>query len=218
MNRIKKKWHILGVLVIAWLIFTTIYASFFVTVPQLPSPPAGTAPQNTNPPMEIAKFVFLSISAFGVLFSALLTSFNTLEATLAAEKTAQEDRASSEAHLEFERVENAFRYFERWDTPSIKDARNFTRELLDGAGKLSPIAMLDQIATKPNLKSSVITMFNFFEEIAMSINIGRVSEAQMRSAFAEPYCGMVVVFNPWIDAHLQPTQQGHIRELFRKWS
>lgn len=66
------KWPILFLLFIGWLVFIVIYPSY-----------GGVKPAaDSQYSYEIIKFVSLSTSAFGVLFSALLTSFNSLEASL----------------------------------------------------------------------------------------------------------------------------------------
>ncbi len=213
-----RKWPLLIGIAAAWIVATLIYAFVFFE-----------PPQNMNKVYGIPKFMFESIAALGVMFTALLTSFNTLEATQKGEDTAARERKLAddrftheqnlaEAQRNFDRVENAFLYFERWDSPSLKDARNFTRELGKIDVNLTPAQKLDLITKDQNLERSVITMFNFFEEIYMSIEANRVSGQYMKEAFADAYRPMHARFLDWINAHLKPTQKEHLDKLNTSWS
>jgi hypothetical protein len=208
---IENKNTILSILFIVWLTFTVVYAWNFVVVPN-----------GSTRTFETTKFIFLSISAFGVLFSALLSSFNSLETSL-----------NNQDKINFDRIENTFKYMERWDTPSLKQARDLTRIIkmirhqiapeelvnrIEGTGKET-----DQEKTKvEDLKRSVITMFNFFEEIELSIRATRVNERMLEQAFKEIYIDVYDRFYPWIDSprniHIGPTMKNDLARLRDRWT
>jgi hypothetical protein len=200
---ITKKWTVLTSLFGLWIIFTVVYAAKFVVVP-----PGSSAT------FEAVKFIFLSISAFGVLFSTLLASFNSLEAS-----------QNIQDRIKFDRIENAFEYMRRWDSPSLKEARDWTRKIAREPSRLSPDELCRRIegdggeeASGQDLKRSVITMFNFFEEIELSIQAQRVDADILKKAFDIPYAAIYDRFRPWIDRYSNPSQQGNLKQLGRRWT
>jgi len=199
-----RKWPILGALALLWLVFTATWASVFVAVPT-----------GSSRSFETAKFAFLSISAFGVLFSTLLTSFNSVEAT-----------SNVNDKMAFDRTENAFDYIARWEAPALKDARDWTRRMASERNTLSPDDLCRRITGKPpgtpspdqqSLQRSVITMFNFFEELELSINYARVEEPVLRRAFAETYHSIYSRFLPWIEQEISREQQALLKSLDKRW-
>ena len=143
---LEKKWGILIALTILWIIFTIVYAACFIAVPQ-----------NSTKTFEVVKFTFLSISAFGILFSVLLSSFNSLEAS-----------QNVQDRIEFDRIENSFDFMHRWDSPSLKEARDYTRRIKKEKDKLSseelckriegPYSDESETEKQESLKRSIITM------------------------------------------------------------
>ena len=189
MNWLKSnKWNIMGLLFAVWLIFTIVYAINFVVVPQ-----------DSTKTYEVVKFIFLSISVFGVLFSTLLSSFNSLEAT-----------SNIQDKLRYDRTENSFSFIARWDSPSLKAARDITREVGRKQNKLSPDQIMNKIKTVSDLERSVITMFNYFEEMYMSIEAGRVNEVILVEAFADIYVGIYGRFNNWVESQSSQIQKKHL--------
>lgn len=179
MDTLKHKNRILSVLTFGFLVFIVIYSNFFVVVP------AGSTQV-----YETAKFVFLSISAFGVLFSVLLSSFNSLEASI-----------YNQDKVKFDRTENSFKYMERWDAPSLKEARDLLRELVTEKNKLSANEVVVRIEGNDNEKRSVITMFNFFEEIELSLQASRCNDGYITQFFKYPYLKVYDMFLPWLDSN-----------------
>lgn len=192
---LKRKWLVLSSLAILWLIWTGIHAWQFVTVPE-----------DSTYGFEAAKFVFTSISAFGVLFSVLLTSFNSLEVSLNVR-----DR------IAFDRIENSFEYMRRWDSPVLRDARDETRRIGKEEHQLSQKEINSQIKSNGDLERSVITMFNFFEEIELSIQKDRVDHSSLEKAFASLYVRIHNRFQIWIDTECGEIQQQNLEKLYRRW-
>jgi len=202
---LEKKWLILIVLIILWTIFTIVYVICFITVPQ-----------NSTKTFEVVKFIFLSISAFGIIFSVLLSSYNSLEAS----KNVQD-------RIEFDRIENSFEFMHRWDSPSLKEARDYTRKIKKEKDKFSPEELLkriegpykeeNEIEKQESLKRSIITMFNYFEEIKLSIDHNRVHGEVLKKALREVYLDIFERFQPWLKKRNLESQLKLLEELRNKW-
>ena len=191
----KRKWLVLEILAILWLIGTGIYAWQFITVPE-----------GSSHGFEATKFVFTSISAFGVLFSVLLTSFNSLEASLNVQ-----DR------IAFDRIENSFEYMRRWDSSALRDARDETRRIRKQQDRLSPDDIISRINSNDDLERSVITMFNFFEEIELSIQKDRVDKPSLQKAFGSLYVPIHDRFKTWIKTGSDSSQRQNLESLRDRW-
>lgn len=194
-NLRKRKWHVLLVLGTLWLLFTISYAVFFVQ-----------QTDTTTRSYETIKFAFLSISAFGVLFSALLSSFNSLEAT-----------QNLIDRTEFDRIENSFYYMRTWESSILREARDKAREVDKQVSNLSAAQLLGNIYADPALERSVITMFNFFEEIHLSRNAGRVNDMYLRQSFKDIYIRVCKIFTPWMESDVEGTMRSNLDQLRQEW-
>jgi hypothetical protein len=192
---LRRKWTVLTLLVCAWVLFTVTYAIMFVTIPA-----------ESTRLFETVKFVALSVSAFGVLFSALLSSFNSLEAT-----------ANVQDRIQFDRVENSFEFVRRWDSAVLKEARDWTRRVKKEEQSLSPDDLRSKIRSDETLERSVITMFNFFEELELSVQQNRVDAKVLERAFATTYRSIHQRFSPWIESNIDAVQKGHLQQLRNRW-
>jgi hypothetical protein len=190
----KRKWTVLSLIAILWAGLTIVWAYAFLIVPL-----------GSTRGYETTRFVFLSISAFGVLFSALLASLNAVEATVNVQ-----DR------LLFDRVENSFRYIERWESVALKEARDYTRLLKAEQSAISPTELCRRIEgpvlmehreEQRKLQRSVISMFNYFEEMELAIEASRVEGNFLRRTFKDTYLGIYDSFRPWIANYLDNQQQ-----------
>lgn len=190
-----RKWRFLFLLAIVWLLFTASYAVFFVQ-----------KTDTTTRSYETMKFAFLSISAFGVLFSALLSSFNSLEAT-----------QNLIDRTEFDRIENSFYYIRTWESSILREARDKAREVDKQVSNLSAAQLLGNIDADPALERSVITMFNFFEEIHLSRKAGRVNDAYLRQSFKDIYIRVCKIFTPWMESDVDATMRSNLDELRQDW-
>jgi hypothetical protein len=205
---LRMKWVTLITAFFIWLAFTISYASFFI----------GAVPAGSTFLMEQTKFVALSISAFGVLFSALLTSYNSIEATLNTLNSLGLQRQLQDEANARAITENSFKVMERWDSPSLREARDVTRAIQRVEDQLTQKQLLDKIATETATERSVITMFNYFEEIYLSITHNRVNEAVLRTTLGAPYVSLYTRFQPWIVKHVSAQHQVNLQELFRRWN
>ncbi|MEN3329426.1 MAG: hypothetical protein V7638_4233 [Acidobacteriota bacterium] len=200
----KRKWTILGLITLVWAALTIVWSYAFVIVP-----PGSTRGYETT------RFVFLSISAFGVLFSSLLASLNAVEASL-----------NLQDRLLFDRVENSFRYIERWESLVLKEARDYTRGLQAEQDSISPTELcrriegpvqIEEREEQRKLQRSVISMFNYFEEIELAIEAGRVEGNLLERTFKDTYLGIYDSFRPWIANYLETEQQVILAALQKRW-
>lgn len=204
----KSKWQCVVIFSTIWFVFTVIFSITKVNV----------IPESSTKFLEVVKFIAISISAYGVLFSVLLTSFNTLE----SEKLRKETNNQT-------RINNSFLYMQRFDSSSIKEARDITRKMKKEKSKLSeeelikriegPYENEKEIIEQENLKRSVITMFNFFEEIYLSINNKHSDETVLKEVYSEMYVDIYDRFKCWLekDNHMGKLQLKNLQELKKRW-
>src|SRR5712675_434547 len=111
MDLVQMKWVAIAGFVLLWCLFGGFY--FGSRKRHQSQEPRGNRG-------DTLKFVSFWFAGFGIMFSTLLTSFNSLEAT-----------QRSDTQMEFQRTENAFSYMQRWDSPPMHDARDVTRTIKD---------------------------------------------------------------------------------------
>jgi hypothetical protein len=211
------KWYCVAVFVVAWIVFGCLYGRTIWNSP-IPSGSIRAA--------EMMKFLSFWFAGFGVIYSSLLTSFNALDSAQAMQRK-----------TDFDKTENSFHYMERWDSPSIKEARDATRVTegaadqtkspkqvifeIDGPEKGEPDARSDVEKEKQrNLHRSVVSMFNYFQEIELSIQKGRVNEEVLKQAFAETYVNIHGRFKPWLDKSKKNDESGFndLEALNTRWT
>ena len=190
------KWRILVGLAIVWLVLTVVYAIWYVNVPA-----------ESNRTFETVRFLTLSISGFGVLFTALLASFNSLEAS-----------ANVASRMAFDKTENSFEYIRRWDSEVLREARDWTRRIKAERTRLSDEDLIEKINSDEGLLRSVITMFNFFEEMELAMQAERVQDSYLRRAFSVIYPDIHERFRTWIDSDVDDSQKGHLLVLYQRWT
>jgi quinol monooxygenase YgiN len=61
-----------------------------------------------------------------------------------------------------QKVENTFRLIEKWDDKALLEARSYSRAFKDREKQLSPEQLLSEIKEKPQLRQSVVLIFNYF--------------------------------------------------------
>lgn len=204
----KGKWLTIGILTVCFIIFTIMFS--FVGF--------NDESRNFSKVSEIIKFISLSISSYGVLFSVLITSFNNIEAT-----------KNNSDLVKYNKINNSFSYMNRFDSPSIKEARDITRKMKKDRDKISndelirkiegPFEDAKDIETQENLKRSVITMFNFFEEIYLSIKNNHSDETILRTVYSEMYIDIYERFSCWLekDNHMGKLQLENLKDLKILW-
>lgn len=204
------KWIVLGVLFTITFFFIIIFIACDGIV----------VPNGSSKSMEIFKFVAETIAAWGVLSSALLASFNTIEANY-----------SSENDLKYKKKEVSFDFAKRFDEESIKSARDITRSMREKENDLSSNQLIkmiegpcDETLTDDQRKlnkRSVITMFNFFQDMYLSIHYGYSDEDVLKDEFSNVYKDIYERYYDWLEQYMKAQDQKqfeNLKALNKRWS
>ena len=193
----ESKYVIFIVITICWVI-GTIGFSFSINVPQ-----------GSSKYFELAKLVFLSIGAYGVITAAYFTVQNSLESA-----------KNVTAKIDFDKIQNSMELTARWDTPVLNGARDFTRNILDTRRHIAPNELLSKINSDKELKRSVITTFNFWEEMYLALSYKTVNENLLKTAFKDIYGIMYETFKIWIENDLgkdYPKMAENLDKFYKRW-
>ena len=165
-------------------------------------------PQGSSKNLELTKLVFLFIGAYGVITATYFTVENSLEST-----------RNVKAKIDFDKTDNSMKFIERWDGPSLKEARDFTRIILEKRQNITGNELLKEINSDEKLQRSVITTFNFWEGMHFAIQHKNVNEDMLEEAFWEPYCNMYKTFEIWINSmkNEYPDLTKNLQILYNKW-
>lgn len=206
----KAKWYVLAILSVITLAFIVVFILC-----------DGVAvPEDSSKSTEIFKFIAESVAAWGVLSSALLTTFNTIEANQFSENT-----------LRYKKKEVSFDFAKRFDGESIKEARDITRGMREKQKDLSSNQLIQMIEgpcegdltedqRKLN-KRSVIAMFNFFQDMYLSIIHDYSDEEILKAEFSTVYKDIYMRYLSWLDEHMKsqdPGQCENLKSLYDRWS
>lgn len=136
--------------------------------------------------IEAIKVVFIMLGGLGVILPTYLNVWQSLETAELLKDQAQRSK-----------IENTFKLIEKWDDKSLFDARNFTRELKEQHSKLSPDQLKSKINQTPELKQSVILVFNYFEMVRVSLKHDRV-EASVIGGSLGGFHDLYDRLRPWV--------------------
>lgn len=189
----KLKWWIL-------IVFVVLYVLGIVGA-GMHTYSATPAEKDFLPIVETIKIVFIMLGGLGVILPTYLNVWQSLETA----KVTQDQIARN-------RIENTFRLLERWDDKLYLEARRFTRELKDEHHNLSATQIKERIKVSPELRQSVILLFNYFDTIRVSIEADRVCEKILREQLGTTYIDIHDRFKPWIETCPQE-HQNHLKKL-----
>ena len=166
-------------------------------------------PQGSSKDFELVKLAFLSIGAYGVITATYFTVQNSLESA-----------KNVKAKIDFDKTENSVKFIERWDSPSLNEARDFTRDILEKRQQIAASDLLNKINSNEKLKKSVITTFNFWEGMYLAISHENVNEILLKSAFRDNYCIMYETFKIWIGemGKEYPETAENLEKIHKRWS
>ncbi len=156
----------------------------------------ATDPSKAVPTVESLKIIFIMLGGLGVILPTYLNVWQSLETARLLEDQTKRNI-----------IENTFRLLEKWDDTSLFEARKFTRELKDNQNNLSPDQLKQWIKDKPELRQSVIILFNCFDLIRISIEQDRIDEGIIKDAIGEVFLDMYGRFKPWIKEQSQSSQK-----------
>lgn len=203
------KWILLVVIVLLWicgtlgLVLHVYHQDASAQIPGAPIGPPTAGSQSRT--IETAKVALLMLGGLGVVLPTYLNIWQSLE-----------NNKVLEERLRFDKIENSYALIARWDTDNLLKARKFTRELKAKQKHLSPRDLIDMIENDPELKQSLIMVFNFWDGLRISMDQGRVDEDLVEDAFWENYLAMYDRFLPWIRTQ-SPKYQADLKKLHDMW-
>ncbi len=138
--------------------------------------------------IELFKLVLSSIGGFGIVSATILNVWNALDTS-----------KNNLKQMEFQKIENSIKYLERWDSDILLKARDYTRNVSKRRANITDIQLLNEIKNdKFDYEKYVILIFNFWEEIYLSIENNRVDEEILKRGFREIYLTQYSDFEVWL--------------------
>ena len=147
----------------------------------------ATDPTKSTPSVEAIKVIFIMLGGLGIILPTYLNIWQSLET---ANLLVDEARRK--------KIENTFSLLEKWDDKSLFDARKFTRELKEQYNELSANQIKERIKNTPELRQSVILLFNYFELIRISIEHDRVDAKIIKELLGSVAIDICKRFDPWL--------------------
>ncbi len=194
MKKYKTKWVIFIVITLLWILggiglMLSVNTNY-------------NAPDKT---LELIKTALLILGGLGVIMPTYLNVWQSLE-----------NNKINESKIAFEKNENSFRLMEKWEDSTLLEARRFTRKIKEKKDTISNNDLLAEIAKDEKLRESIITVFNYWEQVRLSIDYDRVNEKFIQDAMDDIYLDMYLRFEPWIKTRSQ-THQDDAKKLYLKW-
>lgn len=145
----------------------------------------ATDSSKSVPTVEALKIVFIMLGGLGVLVPTYLNIWQSPENTNLLEDKARRDK-----------IENTFRLIEKWDDKTLLEARKYSRAMKDQQDKLSPDQIKSKIAESAELRQSVILLFNYFEQVRISIEHDRIDPKIIKETLGMAFRDIYDRFKP----------------------
>ena len=190
----KNKWTILTAIIILWVLggaFLMIYINLTTN--------------QENKAIELTKIAFAVFGGLGVILPTYINIIQSLE-----------NRNIIKVKLEYDKVENAYEILKEWDSGELLKARELTRQINKNKSKLSSEQLIEKINTDHALEHSILTIFNYWERIRMSIEYKRVNPDIIKEALQEVYITMYQILKPWIDIQ-NAFVKADLEKLYHLW-
>ena len=158
---------------------------------------------------QLIDLAFSSIGGFGIVSATILNVWNALDTS-----------RNNLKQIEFQKVENSIKYLERWDTELLFNAREFARSIESRRAKMADADLKTEINSNDKYQGYVILIFNFWEEIYLSIESGLTDEAILKRAFARLYLTQYHNFKVWIEESKDEGYQemaNNLEKLETRW-
>lgn len=142
--------------------------------------------------------LFLSVNAFAVLVAAYMS-------VITAWRTSQ----MRQDQIRFDRIENAFAFIDKWDSPLYSEARDAIREMSKNPTGHAQDDVREKVLQDASLERSVIAILNFFGEIELSLKFDRANEDLLFDTFWEPY----KIVYPMLETY----REKDLKRQYREW-
>lgn len=157
--------------------------------------------------LEVVKTSLLVLGGLGVILPVYLSSWQAIE----------NNRVINDK-IVFDKTQNSFHLIDKWDDQALTEARNYIRVLIEKRVSLSDEQMIAEINAKPELKRSLLLLFNYWEKIRLSIVYERVNEEMLKFAFKEAYLRLFPLFRPWLQSNdVTPSFLEDLKKLYDAW-
>lgn len=115
-----------------------------------------------------------------------------------AEQIAVEQRERDQRRRQ---IEAAFHYMERWNNPQFYHVRSAFREILrvGMAETEGTRRVMDRLAADDSLRSNVMDVMNFFEEVAVAIDLQIADEELLRRVFRGILSSLWMTLEPFVN-------------------
>ncbi len=164
--------------------------------------------------LEYFKLNGVLFAVYGTIITIYLNLTNTIESTrLYHEK------------VDYEKKKNSWQLIEKWDSSTIMEARDFTREIKNKANQLSPNDLIKEIEESDkdvnnkhkNLKRSLISCYNFFETLKITMDKGLADKEMLKDSFKDIFIDMYDRFKPYTSKHKMTHCNNIIDKLYDEW-
>jgi len=98
-----------------------------------------------------------------------------------------------------ERLKIAFQYMERWNNPHSYHVRNASREILRIGATEGTERVRRALSDDAGLRSNVMDVMNFFEEMALAVTLDTADEGTLKQAFQAMFTMHWMTLSPFIN-------------------
>lgn len=189
-----KKWIVLIIIIVVWLLgatFLLIYINMTTT--------------GDNKVIELTKTAFAVFGGLGIILPTYINVTQSLE-----------NRNIIKERLEYDKVENSYKLLKEWDDGELLKARELTRQINKNKNKLTGEQIIEKINNEQALEHSILTIFNYWERIRMSIEYKRVNADMIKEALQTVYLMMYTILKPWIDTQ-NAFVKSDLEKLYNMW-
>ncbi len=147
--------------------------------------------------------LFFSINFFAVIIATTINLLSALE------------------QVRSRKTDNTFKYMEMWDDSLLTEARKYTRDILQQSNTKAPDQIYEDIDKNIELKKSIVSVFNFWQLIYLSIEAGRVEKRTLERAFSGAYKKFYETFQCWRQNHIKysdPKGYADLDKLYKMWN
>ena len=165
------KWLVSG----TWIILTilTCYSTYDMAV-------------DNKKVLETLNMFLLMLGGFGVVFSIIHQTESIIE----------NNKQISEK-IKIDIIENTFQLLKDWDNEHLFSARTLTREIKDVENSISNEELIKRIDSNPELRQSVILVFNYFEHVRFSIKQNRINIELFKESLGVAIISIIKRFEPY---------------------
>ena len=192
----KAKWVLFSLILLLWVL-----GAAGLTWHSLNVPP----PQGSTHVIEVTKLILLFLGGLGVILPSYFNIWHSIESN-----------AIIRQRLAFDLANNTHDIIIRWDDASLLQARKLSRDIGKKRAALSDDELIKLIDGNSELEQSIISIFNYYEQVRVSVELGRVNEAVLKHSIGGMFLKIYERYLPWIKR--QPSAYFEDMEiLYKRW-